>query len=173
MCPRVICWIFATCVMGGSFQAHATDPNSFNHSKQASDLQLELSQLISETQTFMLAMSQWERSPIQEKILYRLNENLLLLQLAKDMDTLPERTEHDGVFYQEVDNLMEHQVGVLYMGYQVMDFARERRIPFAHILRLYPALKVDLHKALDHPVKMQQAKTLFDRWLYLGLVSLY
>ncbi len=140
---------------------------------EQSNLQDELALLIGETHTLMVHMEEWESSSIKDKFMYRLNENLLLMQLAKEMDRLPQTTDHDVEFYQEIDNLMEYQVGVLYVGYQVMDFVRSQRIPFAHILRKYPALKVDLHKALDRPVKMQQAKTLFDRWLYLGLVSRY
>lgn len=139
----------------------------------ANPLHLELDNLVAETEAVMPRLSKWEDSEIKDKFLHRLNENMLLMKLAKDMDSRGIQTDHDDQFLAEVAALMDYQIGLLYVSYQVLDFAKSQRIPFAYILKRYPALKVDLHKALNQPVKIEYAKVLFDRWLYLGLVSRY
>lgn len=138
-----------------------------------SALQTELTHLVAETDNVLPRLTQWQESEIKSRFLHRLNENRLLMKLAKEMDNRAEQTDHDQQFYAEVESLMDYQIGLLYVTYQLLDFAKSQRIPFALVLKRYPALKVDLHKALNQPVKIEYAKVLFDRWLYLGLVSRY
>jgi len=139
----------------------------------ANPLHTELDNLVAETEAILPRLAKWEDSEIKAKFVHRLNENMLLMKLAKDMDSRSIQTDHDKQLLEEVTSLMDYQIGLLYVSYQVLDFATSQRIPFAHVLKRYPPLKIDLHKALDQPVKIQYAKVLFDRWLYLGLVSRY
>lgn len=140
---------------------------------QASTLQNEMDGLIRETQAVLPMLDDWQASDVKTQFLHRLNENLLLLKLAKEMDSGAVSTDHDEAFYAEVTSLLDYQIGLLYVTYQVLDFARTQRIPFDLVLKRFPPLKVDLKKALNRPIKIEYAKVLFDRWLYLGLVSRY
>lgn len=138
---------------------------------QPSSLQSELANLIKDTNTTLQRWDQLETSDIKTKFVHRMNENSLLMQLAKDMDSHAVNTDHDAAFYAEIASLMDYQIGMLYVSYQVLDFAKSQNVSFTNVLRRHPVLKQDLYKALNQPIKMQQAKVLFDRWLYVSLVS--
>lgn len=129
--------------------------------------------LMDESQTTMMLLDNWKESDVKDKLLFRLQENTAMMKLWLELDRKGVFNDPEHNYETEANDLMDYQTGLLYLAYQILDFSQSQRIEFNLILKRYPALSKDLYAALNSPVSMKEAKTLFDRWLYMGLISRY
>lgn len=139
----------------------------------AQSIRADMTAMIKESQDAMAMLHQWESDNVKQRLTHRLEENTLMMGLWLELEARDVFKDESQVYLDKAAELMTHQTGLLYVTYQILDFAESQRIPFDFVLKKYPPLANDLYAALDKPVSVKQAKNLFDRWLYMGLVTRY